>query len=178
MSSDHVAVRVSSSRSCLLMHKSTICTVDYSHHMPSAQLILLHDPIRQWLTYILVQLHVASSAQFQLYQCVLTVTCHRVTEFLLDTAIILHFVRPLIFRVASEYEMKTSCMHPWLKGDRESWLCHLSREGLSQLEQMLGSMTLQPRCSVAYTWVNGPYMLPLRTEFCCHLMANLGSGMQ
>lgn len=118
MSSDHVAVRVSSSRSCLLMHKSTICTVDYSHHMPSAQLILLHDPIRQWLTYILVQLHVASSAQFQLYQCVLTVTCHRVTEFLLDTAIILHFVRPLIFRVASEYEMKT--LHASTPGWKET----------------------------------------------------------
>ena len=32
--------------------------------------------------------------------------------------------------------------------------------------------------SVANTWVNGPYMLPVRTDFCYCLMTTLSSGMR
>jgi len=60
--------------------------------------------------------------------------------------------------------------------DRESWPCHPEKGWLS----VWVSDTSVNTASVANTWVNCPYVhvLPVRTDLCCCVMANLSSDMR
>ena len=66
--------------------------------------------------------------------------------------------------------------YPW-SSDRESWL---SSRLIWCLNRCLGQWSYSQYCQCSYviaTWVSAPYMLPVRTDFCCCMMANLSSGM-
>jgi len=58
-------------------------------------------------------------------------------------------------------------------------LSSIQRKVDSVFEWMLGSAILQPILPVYLIpeLANGPYMQPVRTGFCCCVMANLSSGM-
>ena len=62
-----------------------------------------------------------------------------------------------------------------MSSDRESWLCHPSREGFdSVFEQMLGSVILQPILPVLLIPESMVHIYCLvRTDFCSCVMANL-----
>ena len=80
--------------------------------------------------------------------------------------------------IIHDFWMPGSMGTPSLQTGRAGFVIHPGKGWLSVWTDAWVSDSSANTASVANTWVNGPYMLPVRTDFCCCVLANLSSGMR